>query len=148
MTDRSAAVEDGVGDQVVEEKDPFAEQIREAWQSHSRGDNARALAIFQQVLSQDPNHIDANYGAGMALSAIGRFMGLLKPRPEVKLKHLKPELVEEMERQIKLEAIASFERVLELVDGIRKTQPGRATMLERLCRRKIEDLRSDEKPDE
>jgi tetratricopeptide (TPR) repeat protein len=101
---------DGLGDKVVE--DPFADEVSAAWQLHLASKNEQALARFDEVLRQDPDHMDALYGKGLALKKLGR----------------------------KDKAVAAFQRVLDLLDTIRADMPGRSSMLERLSKRHIQWL--------
>lgn len=47
------------------------ERLGEAWAKHRSGDNTGAIAIFQDILSKRPKHLDALYGLGLAQRANG-----------------------------------------------------------------------------
>lgn len=46
-------------------------RVGEAWQMHRKGDNNAALSIYKEVLSSDPNHVDAHYGLGLVQRSVG-----------------------------------------------------------------------------
>lgn len=98
-----AQILDNLGDKVAE-PDPYADEISHAWQLHQDNKNEQAVAEFDRILQQDPEHMDALYGKGLALKALGR----------------------------KDDAVAAFEKVRVLIDGIRADMPGRSTILDRL----------------
>jgi thioredoxin-like negative regulator of GroEL len=50
----------------------IAEQVKEAWKDHYQHRNEQALAAFEKVAAQDPEHIDAQYGLGLTLAALGQ----------------------------------------------------------------------------
>lgn len=103
---------DQLGDKVAP-PDPYADEIDAAWQLHTDNKNEAALSGFERILQKDPNHMDALYGKGLALRALGRHE----------------------------DAIAAFEKMIGLIDGIRADMPGRSTILERLARRQIKWMR-------
>jgi Flp pilus assembly protein TadD len=47
------------------------EHVGQAWGHHREGRNEAAVAEFQNILSQNPNDVDANYGLGLAQKAAG-----------------------------------------------------------------------------
>lgn len=104
-----SSVLDGLGDKIAE-PDPFAEQVSEGWEMHVNNKNELAIAVFEKILSEDPDHMDALYGKGLAARALGQ----------------------------RDTAILSFQKVIELLDNIREDMPGRATMLERMSKKQIE----------
>lgn len=48
-------------------------QIGEAWKAHRQGMHEAASEQFRQILEQDPNHLDALYGLGLAEKSMGNF---------------------------------------------------------------------------
>jgi cytochrome c-type biogenesis protein CcmH/NrfG len=48
-------------------------QIGQAWRMERDGKSKEAIAAFNQVLAKNANHIDANYGMGMAQRRAGQF---------------------------------------------------------------------------
>jgi tetratricopeptide (TPR) repeat protein len=99
---------DGLGDKAAA-PDPFADQITEAWQLHINNKNELALDIFNKVLAENAEHMDALYGKGLSLKGLGRTD----------------------------EAVKNFQRVVELLPTISKDMPGRANMLDRMSKRQI-----------
>lgn len=53
------------------QENPFHEEIGEAWKSHRKGFQDKAIEQFREVLNQDPNNIDALYGLALAKKAAG-----------------------------------------------------------------------------
>lgn len=68
--------------------EPIDVQVGQAWSLHYKKQNDQAVAEFARIVDVDPNHIDANYGLGMALAGIGS----------------------------KAEAVAAFQKALALVE--------------------------------
>ncbi len=50
----------------------LGDQLKLAWTAHTKKDNDQALRLFQAIVEQDPTHIDASYGFGLALVAAGQ----------------------------------------------------------------------------
>lgn len=50
----------------------YDEAVGQAWALHRNAQFEEAIATFQTVLSSDANNIDANYGIGLALRAVGK----------------------------------------------------------------------------
>lgn len=50
----------------------LAEQVKQAWKDHYQGRNDQALATFENIVKQDPAHIDAQYGLALTLTALGQ----------------------------------------------------------------------------
>lgn len=50
----------------------YDEAVGQAWALHRNAQFEEAIATFQTILKNDPNHIDANYGIGLALRATGK----------------------------------------------------------------------------
>lgn len=50
---------------------PIDKKIGAAWKSHRQGFQDQAILEFREVLHQDPNHLDALYGLGLAQKAAG-----------------------------------------------------------------------------
>jgi tetratricopeptide (TPR) repeat protein len=107
------SVLDGLGDKPAP-PDPFAERVGEAWGMHTANKNEVALTEFDKVLQEDPNHLDALYGKGLAHQALGQGSS----------------------------AIAAFEKMLGLLDTIREDMPGRSSMLERMAAKQIEWIKN------
>jgi tetratricopeptide (TPR) repeat protein len=47
------------------------ERVGEAWKQHRMGNNPAAIEIFEEILKQRPDHIDALYGLGLSRRANG-----------------------------------------------------------------------------
>ena len=47
------------------------ERIGIAWRMHREGNNSGAISLFDEVIRSSPEDIDAHYGRGLALKAIG-----------------------------------------------------------------------------
>lgn len=88
--------------------------IELGWEFHIRQQYDRAVDHFRKALELDGNAVDAYYGLGLAYKAQGR----------------------------KAEAIAAFEKVLNLVS--RLEDRGKAQILSQLSRAHIEQLRGTE----
>lgn len=54
------------------------EKIGEAWRLHREGKNSAAVRIFEEILNRTPDHIDANYGLGLAMRGEGNAEGAMK----------------------------------------------------------------------
>jgi Flp pilus assembly protein TadD len=52
--------------------EPIDVQVGQAWSLHYKKQHEQAVNEFVRIVETDPNHIDANYGLGMALAASGR----------------------------------------------------------------------------
>ncbi len=50
----------------------LTEQVKQAWKDHYQRRNEQALAAFENVVKQDPAHIDAQYGLALTLAALGQ----------------------------------------------------------------------------
>lgn len=50
----------------------IAERIGQAWSHHRDGRHTEALAEFDAILRQNPDDIDANYGAGLVQKALNQ----------------------------------------------------------------------------
>lgn len=48
-------------------------RIGKAWRMEREGKGKEAVAEFEAILKNAPDHIDANYGMGMALRRAGKF---------------------------------------------------------------------------
>jgi hypothetical protein len=46
--------------------------VGKAWSQHYRGEHESAVAAFQDIVQRWPEHIDANYGLGLALRGAGQ----------------------------------------------------------------------------
>ena len=46
-------------------------KIGEAWKAHYKGEHARAIDLFSQLAQQVPDHVDAQWGLGLAYRAAG-----------------------------------------------------------------------------
>lgn len=53
-------------------------KINEAWKAHYAGQHDAAIERFKQVVSAAPEHIDANWGLGLAYRARGDRENALK----------------------------------------------------------------------
>ena len=51
----------------------LGDQLKLAWATHAKKDNEQALRLFQAIVEQDATHIDATYGLGLALTAVGQY---------------------------------------------------------------------------
>lgn len=51
---------------------PIDKKIGLAWKSHRQGMQDQAILEFREILHQDPNHLDALYGLGLAQKASGK----------------------------------------------------------------------------
>lgn len=74
---------------------PIDKKIGAAWKSHRQGMQDQAILEFREILHQDPNHLDALYGLGLAQKASGN-----KADAEetfLKLKNLLEEILEEQD---------------------------------------------------
>ncbi|NJL56285.1 tetratricopeptide repeat protein [bacterium] len=49
----------------------ISNQIGQAWNYHRQGKHQDAVAAFAHVLKSAPNNVDAHYGHGLALRALG-----------------------------------------------------------------------------
>lgn len=47
------------------------ERIGEAWKQHRMGNNPAAIEIFEEILKNRPDHLDALYGLGLSRRANG-----------------------------------------------------------------------------
>ena len=95
----------------------LAEQVKQAWKDHYQRRNEQALAAFENVVKQDPAHIDAQYGLGLTLAALDQ----------------------------KTRAIEVFNHVAQLVDAQIRQQPvddedARYRMLARMITQQLEML--------
>lgn len=52
-------------------ENPIDKKIGSAWKSHRQGFQDQAITEFREILHQDPNHLDALYGLGLAQKASG-----------------------------------------------------------------------------
>jgi Flp pilus assembly protein TadD len=52
--------------------EPIDAQVGQAWSFHYKKQNEQAVTEFLRIVETEPNHIDANYGLGMSLAAVGR----------------------------------------------------------------------------
>ncbi len=52
--------------------EPIDVQVGQAWSYHYKKQNEQAVTEFTRIVETEPNHIDANYGLGMALAAVGK----------------------------------------------------------------------------
>ena len=50
----------------------ITEQVKQAWKDHYQHRNEEALAAFENVVAQDPEHIDAQYGLALTLAVLGQ----------------------------------------------------------------------------
>ena|SRR5579864_5054295 len=50
----------------------ISERVKQAWKDHYQHRNEEALAAFEKVVAQDPEHIDAEYGLALTLAALGQ----------------------------------------------------------------------------
>ena len=50
----------------------ISDKLKEAWRDHYQHRNEEALAAFEKVVAQDPEHIDAQYGLALTLAALGQ----------------------------------------------------------------------------
>lgn len=46
-----------------------SERIGEAWRMHREGNNDKAISIFQEIIKNAPENVDAYYGLGLAYKA-------------------------------------------------------------------------------
>ncbi len=97
----------------------LAEQLKQAWTYHNQHQNEQALPMFETLVNEEPTHIDANYGLGLTLAALGQ----------------------------KERAIAAFHRAAELVDvqvrqQAAEDEDSRYTMLARMIAQQLEVLNS------
>lgn len=54
----------------MSEKD-IDQKIGEAWKAHYKGENARAIDMFTQLAQQNPDHVDVQWGLGLAYRSAG-----------------------------------------------------------------------------
>ena len=47
--------------------------LNQAYSAHSRGQYEQAIEYYQQVLAQDPTHVEAHNGLGLALYDLARY---------------------------------------------------------------------------
>ena len=47
------------------------ERVAEAWSLVRKGQAAEAIKVFEGILSRSTNHLDANYGLGLANKVLG-----------------------------------------------------------------------------
>lgn len=47
------------------------ERIAEAWKQHRTGNHAQAITLLKDIVAKNPDHVDAQYGLGLALRASG-----------------------------------------------------------------------------
>jgi len=109
-----------MSESVVDEKVALniAEQLNQAWMNHTKHQNEQALPIFEAIVNQEPTHIDANYGLGLTLAALGQ---------------------KDRARQV-------FQHAAELVDSqVKQMSPddedARFTMLARMIAQKLDTLK-------
>lgn len=50
---------------------PTTERVGRAWRAHRDGNNADAIRLFEEVISGNPENVDAHYGLGLAHKADG-----------------------------------------------------------------------------
>ncbi len=48
--------------------------LQQAYRAHAQGQFAQAIALYNQVLAQDPDHAEANYALGLALYDLARYL--------------------------------------------------------------------------
>jgi len=94
------------------------EQVKQAWKDHYAHRNEEALAAFEKVVGQDPEHIDAQYGLALTLVALGQ----------------------------SVRAVEVFKHVAQLVDTQIRQQPAddedaRYRMLARMVNQQLEFLK-------
>ena len=46
--------------------------VGQAWSQHYHGQNDNAAQAFRDIVQNNPDHIDANYGLGLTLKTLGR----------------------------------------------------------------------------
>ncbi len=88
-------------------------QIGEAWRSHYTGQNEVAIEKFSQILSETPDHIDANWGIGLAYRKSGE----------------------------KEKALQAFQKVIDLISEVLDASPEdreRFFMLRRMAQQQID----------
>jgi Flp pilus assembly protein TadD len=49
----------------------FDVKLGEAWKSHNDGQHAQAVELFQELVNEYPDHIDANWGLGLSYRKAG-----------------------------------------------------------------------------
>ena len=58
-------------DATMSHEDQIKAQIGEAWELHRKGQNDRAIAMFDSILRTANDSVDAHYGLGLAARAAG-----------------------------------------------------------------------------
>ena len=95
------------------------EHIRVAWSHQAKREFAHAEETFRKALEHDAGSVDGNYGLGMTLKMLDR----------------------------KDEAIAAFEKVINLLKEREAADPARTEMLSRLALAHIKVLKSGAAPE-
>ena len=62
----------------------FDARIGAAWEALHAGDHRTAIAEFEQLVAEDPDHIDAQWGLGLAYRHAGDFGNALRAFEQVK----------------------------------------------------------------